>query len=103
MCLGKLHLVETEVDWLSLTRSGFEELVTMSTMFRIISGAAGITLLVATLVLALYLLAEEPAARVLLAGYMGIGGIIFGAYLLFYAITGEWRPNLTNKKRERQG
>jgi uncharacterized iron-regulated membrane protein len=103
VCLGKLHLVETEVDWLSPTRIGFVEFVAMSTMFRIISGAAGITLLGSTLALALYLLAEEPAARVLLAGYMGIGGIIFGAYFLFYAITGEWRPNLTNKKRERQG
>ena len=70
-------------------------------IFRIISGAVGIALLVATVVLTLYLLAEEPAAEVLLAGYMGIGGIIFGAYFLFYAVTGEWRPNLTNKKRER--
>jgi hypothetical protein len=71
----------------------------MSTVFRIISGAAGLALLVATVVLAGYLLAEEPDAKVLLAGYMGIGGILFGAYLLFYAITGEWRPNLTNRKR----
>jgi hypothetical protein len=71
----------------------------MSTILRIISGAAGLTLLAATVVLALNLLAEEPDARVLLAGYMGIGGILFGAYLMFYAITGEWRPNLTNSKR----
>jgi hypothetical protein len=71
----------------------------MSTILRIISGAAGLTLLAATVVLALNLLAEEPDARVLLAGYMGIGGILFGAYLMFYAITGEWRPNLTNRKR----
>ena len=75
----------------------------MSMICRIISGAAGLALLVATVALALYLMAGELDARVLLAGYMGLGGIMFGAYLLFYAITGEWRPNLTNKKRERQG
>ena len=67
-------------------------------IFRIISGIAGLTILVATVVLALNLLAMDADARVLLAGYMGIGGLLFGAYLLFYAITGEWRPNLTKKK-----
>jgi hypothetical protein len=64
-------------------------------IFRIISGIAGLTILVATVVLALNLLTMDADARVLLAGYMGIGGLLFGAYLLFYAITGEWRPNLT--------
>jgi hypothetical protein len=67
-------------------------------IFRIISGIAGLTILVATVVLAFNLLAMDADARVLLAGYMGIGGLLFGAYLLFYAITGEWRPNLTKKK-----
>jgi hypothetical protein len=67
-------------------------------IFRIISGIAGLTILVATIVLAFNLLAMDADARVLLAGYMGIGGLLFGAYLLFYAITGEWRPNLTKKK-----
>jgi hypothetical protein len=67
-------------------------------IFRIICGMAGLTILVATVVLAFNLLAMDADARVLLAGYMGIGGLLFGAYLLFYAITGEWRPNLTKKK-----
>ena len=68
-------------------------------IFRIICGAAGLTLLAATVVLALNLLAMEPDASVLLAGYMGIGGLLFAAYLLFYAITGEWRPHLTKKNQ----
>ena len=68
-------------------------------LFRIISGIAGLTILLATVVLALNLLAMEADAKVLLAGYMGIGGLLFAAYLLFYAITGEWRPNLTKKSR----
>ena len=68
-------------------------------IFRIISGVAGLIILVATVVLALNLLAMDADARVLLAGYMGIGGLLFAAYLLFYAITGEWRPHLTKKKQ----
>ena len=76
--------------------------VTMSKIFRIISGAAGLALLAATIVLAQYLLAREPDAKVLLAGYMGIGGIMFAAYFLFYAITGAWRPRLTTKNKEPQ-
>ena len=68
-------------------------------MFRIISGMAGLTILAATVVLGLNLLAMEADARVLLAGYMGIGGLLFAAYLLFFAITGEWRPNLTKKNQ----
>lgn len=68
-------------------------------MFRIISGLASLTILAATVVLGLNLLAMEADARVLLAGYMGIGGLLFAAYLLFFAITGEWRPNLTKKNQ----
>ena len=69
--------------------------------FRIVSGAVGLTILVGTVVLGLKLLAMEYDVNVLLAGYMAIGGILLGAYLLFYAITGEWRPDLTGRKRER--
>jgi len=68
-------------------------------IFRIISGVAGLIILVATVVLALNLLAMDADARVLLAGYMGIGGLLFAAYLLFYAITGEWRPNVTKNNK----
>ena len=68
-------------------------------IFRIISGAAGLTLLAATVALALNLLTMDPDAGVLLAAYMGIGGLLFAAYLLFYAVTGEWRPNLTKKNQ----
>lgn len=66
---------------------------------RIISGVIGLTFLVGTVVLVLKLLAMEPDARVLLAAYMGIGSIMLGAYLMFYAITGEWRPNLTRRNK----
>ena len=69
--------------------------------FRVVSGTIGLAILVGTVVLALNLLAMEPGAKVFLAGYMAIGCIMLGAYLLFYAITGEWRPNLTNRNKER--
>jgi len=72
-----------------------------SIIFRVISGAVALALLVGTVLLAQYLLAREPNARVLLAGYMGIGGILLGAYLLFYAMTGKWRPNLTSRNKTR--
>ena len=67
-------------------------------ILRIISGAIGLAMLVGTVVLARNLLAMEPDARVLLAAYTGIGGILLGAYLLFFAITGAWRPNLARRK-----
>ena len=66
-----------------------------------ICGAIGLAILAGTVVLAFNLLAMELDARVLLAGYMGIGGLLIGAYLLFYAITGEWRPDLTRRKKAR--
>lgn len=68
---------------------------------RMICGAIGLAILAGTVVLAFNLLAMELDARVLLAGYMGIGGLLIGAYLLFYAITGEWRPDLTRRKKAR--
>ena len=71
----------------------------MFMIFRIISGTAGLTILVSTVVFALKLVSMEPDARVYLAGYMGIGGILVSAYLLFYAISGEWRPNQTSRKK----
>ena len=73
----------------------------MSMTLRIISGATGLAILAGTALLALNLVAMEGGVKVLLAGYMGIGGILFGAYLLFYAITGEWRPRLLGPNKER--
>jgi hypothetical protein len=70
---------------------------------RIISGIAGLTFLAGTVVLVINLLAMDPDARVLLAAYMGIGGILLGAYLMFYALSGEWRPNLLSRKRTAGG
>ena len=67
-------------------------------IYRITSGAIGLATLVATIGFAFNLTGFEFGPRTLLAGYMGIGGILVGAYLLFYAITGEWRPN--KKSRE---
>ncbi len=69
-------------------------------ILRIISGAIGVAILVGTVVLAWNLLAMEPDARVLLAGYMGIGGILLGAYLLFFAITGAWRPDPARRRKQ---
>jgi len=73
----------------------------MSMTFRIISGVAGLIILVSTVVLALNLLTRELEASVYLAGYLGIGCIMLGAYLLFYAIAGEWRPNLIQRRKKR--
>ncbi|MBT8067689.1 MAG: hypothetical protein KJO09_10645 [Gammaproteobacteria bacterium] len=72
----------------------------MSRIFRIISGAAGLTILVGTVVFALNLVSMKHDATVYLAGYMGLGGILIGAYLLFYAVYGKWRPNQASRKKE---
>ena len=66
---------------------------------RIICGAVGLTTFVGTVVLTLKLLAMEYDAGVLLGGYMAIGGILVGVYLLFYAVTGKWRPNLAGRNK----
>ena len=83
------------------THSGLAKFVTMSMTFRIISGAAGLTLLVGTVVFALNLVSMEHDAKVYLAGYMAIGGILIGAYLLSYAISGKWRLNQISRKKQR--
>ncbi len=73
----------------------------MMTIFRIISGVIGLTILVGTVVLALNLLAMEPDINVLLAAYAGIGGILLGVFFLIYAFTGKWRPNQKRQTKER--
>lgn len=65
---------------------------------RIISGAIGVATLIGTVMLGVNLLGMVPTAGVILAGYMGIGGIMIGSFCLFFAITGEWRPNQTGRK-----
>ena len=70
-------------------------------ILRLISGAVGLTILVGTISLAQDLLAKEHDASIFLAGYMGVGCIMLGIYFLFYAMTGEWRPNLTNRNKTR--
>jgi hypothetical protein len=73
----------------------------MSTVLRIISSVVGLALLVGTVVLVFNLVSMERDASVLLAGYGAIGGIIVGVFLLFYAITGKWHPDLKRRKGER--
>ena len=68
-------------------------------IFRLISGAAGLAILIGTVLLAQDLLVSEHDASIFLAGYMGIGCIMLGVYFLFYAMTGEWRPNRTNRNK----
>ena len=46
-------------------------------------------------------MAMEPDPEVLLAGYMGIGCIMLGVYMLAYAITGELRSGRTRHKGKR--
>ena len=68
---------------------------------RLISGAVGLTILVGTVLLAKDLLVLELDAGIFLAGYMGVCCIMLGVYFLFYAMTGEWRPNLGNRNKGR--
>lgn len=70
----------------------------MSIVFRIISGASGLAILAGTVVMALHLLDMERDLKVMLAGYMGIGGILLGGYLLFYALTGKTQPKPATRK-----
>jgi hypothetical protein len=69
----------------------------MIMLLRLFIGVAGLALLAGTVALVLDLLAMDHNPSVLLAGYMAIGGILLGGYFLFYAITGDWRPDLTNR------
>lgn len=71
----------------------------MSIVLRLISGAVALALLIGTALFAQYLLAREADARIFLAAYMAIGGILLGAYFLFYAMTGKWRPNPTSRNK----
>ena len=73
----------------------------MSALFRTISGTVGLALLVGTVILAFKLLSMERDASVLLAGYGAIGGIILGVFMLFYAATGKWHPDLSGRKSAR--
>jgi len=70
-------------------------------IFRVISAVIGLSILVGTVRLAQNLLGREFDVSVLLAGYMGIGGIMLGAYFLLYALTGERQPNLNNRNKTR--
>ncbi len=69
-------------------------------IYRITSGAIGLAILIGTMILGANLLGMEAGPGVILAGYMGIGGILVGAFLLFFAITGEWRPHRSGRKSE---
>jgi hypothetical protein len=70
-------------------------------VFRVISGAVGLTILVFTVLLAQDLPATEHDTGIFLAGYLGLGCIMLGVYFLFYAMTGEWLPKLTNRRKTR--
>jgi hypothetical protein len=61
----------------------------VSMAYRIIAGASGLICVVGTGVLILNLLAMELSTEVLLAGYMAIGGILIGGYLLVFATRGD--------------
>ena len=61
----------------------------LQTTFRILAGVFGLTCVLGTVVLGFNLLAIEHSLEVLLAAYMGIGGLLIGGYLLFFAIKGD--------------
>jgi MFS family permease len=65
-------------------------------ILRLLSGAVGLTILVFTVLLARVLSPTEHDAGMLLAGYIGVGCVMFGVYFLFYALTGDWLPKLSN-------
>lgn len=70
-------------------------------ILRLISGAVGLATLVFTFLLARDLPPTEHDTGMFLAGYIGIGCFMLGVYLLFYAMTGDWLPKLTNRSRKR--
>lgn len=70
-------------------------------ILRLISGAAGLTILVFTVLLARDLHRTEHDTSMFLAGYIGIGCVMLGVYFLFYAMTGDWLPKLTNRNKNR--
>lgn len=70
----------------------------MSITIRVIVGAIGLASLVATALFVLRLVTMELDVEVLLAAYMAIGGVLVGAFFLFYAITGQWRASRTGRK-----
>ena len=72
----------------------------MSIAIRIFVGALGLASLVGTVLWVLNLLARDYDVEVLLAGYMAIGGILVGAFFLLYAVTGRWRPNEADRKKQ---
>ena len=68
----------------------------MLMILRMTSGAIGLAIIAGTIVLAGKLVAIGHDPRVYLAAYMGIGGILVGGYLLFFAITGRCLPERPN-------
>ena len=74
----------------------------MLMIFRVLSGAVGLSLLAGTVALALRLLAMEPDPKVLLAGYMGIGCIMLGVYMLVFAVTGDLRSGRRAGRNEKR-
>ena len=72
-------------------------------ILRLISGAVGLVILVFTVLLARDLPPTEHDTGMLLAGYIGIGCVMLGVYLLFYAMTGDWLPKLTGRDKKRLG
>ena len=74
----------------------------MLTIFRVLSGAVGLSLLAGTVALALRLLTMDPDPTVLLAGYMGMGCIMLGVYMLTFAITGDLRPGRRAGRNEKR-
>ena len=75
----------------------------MLILFRIISGIIGLATLTGTAVFALKLLGMEPGPDVILASYMGIGGILIGALLLFFAINGKLGAKRSDQDPGHQG
>lgn len=65
---------------------------------RLLSGAAGLAVIVFSVIWPRVLGISEVELIGSVGGYLAPVGIILGVYLLFYSMTGEWLPKLRNRK-----
>ena len=68
---------------------------------RILSGTAGLAVLVLSIAWPQAVQTSESRMLIALGGYFSFIGITLGVYLLFYSMTGDWLPKLAKRHRRR--
>lgn len=67
---------------------------------RLLCGAAGLSVLVLSVAWPQALRDLEITTVSAFGGYLSFLGIVLSVYFLFYAMTGEWLPKLSKRKRQ---